>query len=140
MTQGVIEENCDLARGRGDRLDLPDARGKPPVKGTQGGVGSSDRYRGEPQERRGPAPRAARARREYLATGDLVARRQAKPGGKVLCARLGGKVVAALGDQFEREVWAEAVDLRQVLAEQHKQRCANIELRAVRLPAHAPAR
>ena len=27
MTQGVIEENCDLARGRGDRLDLPDARG-----------------------------------------------------------------------------------------------------------------
>ena len=42
MTQGVIEENCDLARGRGDRLDLPDARGKPPVKGTQGGVGSSD--------------------------------------------------------------------------------------------------
>ena len=37
-------------RGRGDRLDLPDARGKPPVKGTQGGVGSSDRHRGEPQE------------------------------------------------------------------------------------------
>jgi hypothetical protein len=58
----------------------------------------------------------------------------------VLCARPGGEVVAALGDQFEREVWAEAVDLRQVLAEQYKQRCANIELRAVRLPAHAPAR
>ena len=58
----------------------------------------------------------------------------------MLCARPGGEVVAALGDQFEREVWAEAVDLRQVLAEQHKQRCANIELRAVRLPAHAPAR
>jgi hypothetical protein len=58
----------------------------------------------------------------------------------VLCARPGGEVVAALGDQFEREVWAEVVDLRQVLAEQRKQRCANIELRAVRLPAHAPAR
>ena len=34
----------------------------------------------------------------------------------MLCARPGGEVVAALGDQFEREVWAEAVDLRQVLA------------------------
>ena len=59
----------------------------------------------------------------------------------MLCARPGGEVVAALGDQLEREIWAsEAADLRQVLAEQHKQRCANIELRAVRLPAHAPAR
>jgi hypothetical protein len=42
----------------------------------------------------------------------------------VLCARPGGEVVAALGDQLERKVWAEAVDLRQVLAEQRKERRA----------------
>jgi hypothetical protein len=126
VMQGVVEENRNLARGRGDRLDLADARGKPSVEGTQGGVGSPDRYRGEPQERRGPAARAARARREHLATRDLVARRQAKPGGKVLCARPGGEVVA--------------VNLRQVLAEQRKERRANIEHRAVRLPAQAPTR
>ncbi len=33
MTQGVVEENCELARGRGDRLD---ARGEPPVEGPPG--------------------------------------------------------------------------------------------------------
>jgi len=73
---------------------------------------ASDRHRGEPQERRGPAPRAARAGREHLATGDFVARRQAKPGGEVLCARPGGEVVAALGNQLERNVWGKTVDLR----------------------------
>ncbi len=68
VTQSVIKENRDLARSRGDRLDFADARGEPPVKGTQGGVGSSNRHRGEPQERRGPAPRAARTRRKRRAT------------------------------------------------------------------------
>src|SRR6201993_4876160 len=140
VTQGVVEENRDLACGGGGWLDLADARGEPPVKGSESGVGSSHRHRGEPQERRGPAPRAARARREHLAPGDLVAWRQAKPGGEVLGARPGGEVVTALGDQLEREVWAEAVDLREVLAEQRKERRANIEPRAVRLPAHATAR
>jgi hypothetical protein len=51
----------------------------------------------------------------------------------VLCARPGGEVVAALGDQPERKVWAEAVDLRQVLAEQRKECRANIELGTVQL-------
>ena len=36
----------------------------------------------------------------------------------MLCAWPGGEVVAALGDQLKREVWAEAVDLRQAFAEQ----------------------
>jgi hypothetical protein len=58
----------------------------------------------------------------------------------VLCARPSGEVVAALGDQLEREVWAKAVGLCQVFAKQCKERRANIELKAVRLSAHAPAR
>ncbi len=49
------------------------------------------------------------------------------------------EVVAALGDQLEREVWADAVDLRQVLAEQRKERRTNIERGAVRLPANGVA-
>ena len=53
----------------------------------------------------------------------------------MLCARPGGEVVAALGDQLQREVGAKAVDLRQVFAEQGKEGRANIELRAVRLPS-----
>jgi hypothetical protein len=44
---GRCRENRNLARGRGDRLDLADARGKPSAEGIQGGVGSSDRYRGD---------------------------------------------------------------------------------------------
>ena len=52
----------------------------------------------------------------------------------MLCARPGGEVVAALGDRFEREVWAEAVDLRQVLAEQRKQRCALLPAISRKLP------
>jgi len=38
----------------------------------------------------------------------------------VLCARPGGEVIATLGDQPEREVRAEAVDLGEILAKQFK--------------------
>ena len=36
VTEGIVEENRDLACGRGDRLDLADARGEPPVEGAPG--------------------------------------------------------------------------------------------------------
>src|SRR6476619_1027347 len=59
MAHGVIEQNCDLARRGGHRLGFADARREPPVERAQGGVGPSNGYGGEPQERRGPAPGAA---------------------------------------------------------------------------------
>jgi len=49
-----------------------------------------------------------------------------------------GKLSSPNSVERQREVWAEAVDLRQVLAEQRKERRANIELRAVRLPGACP--
>jgi hypothetical protein len=58
----------------------------------------------------------------------MIHRIQLLPGqtlrGEVLRARPSGKFVAALGDQLEREVGAEAVDPREVLAEQREERCA----------------
>ena len=36
VTEGIVEENRDLACGHGDRLDLADARGEPPVEGAPG--------------------------------------------------------------------------------------------------------
>ena len=56
----------------------------------------------------------------------------------MLGARPGREVVAALGDQLERQVRAEAVDLGQVLAEQRMQRRADIEGQRVRLLGSAP--
>jgi len=58
----------------------------------------------------------------------------------VLGARPRRKIVAAFGDQFERQIGTHAVDLRQVLAEQPIQRAAHIEPRSVRLPASPLAR
>src|SRR6516225_3348490 len=77
VTHGVVEQDSDLACGGGDRLGLADARREPPVESAQRRVSPSDGYGGKPQERRGPAPRTASARREHLAAGDLVTRRQA---------------------------------------------------------------
>lgn len=56
----------------------------------------------------------------------------------MLCARPGGEVVATLGDQPEREVRAEAIDLGEILAKQFKKRRADIEVRSVRFPVLAP--
>ena len=56
----------------------------------------------------------------------------------MLCARPSGEVVAALSDQLEREVRAEAVDLGEVLSKQRKKRRADIEVRPVRFPVSAP--
>ena len=52
----------------------------------------------------------------------------------MLCARPGGEVVATLGDQLEREVRAETIDLGEILAKQFKKRRADIEVRPVRFP------
>ena len=52
----------------------------------------------------------------------------------MLCARPGGEVVTTLGDQPEREVRAEAIDLGEILAKQFKKRRADIEVRPVRFP------
>ena len=49
-----------------------------------------------------------------------------------------GEFVAALGDQLEREVGAEAVDLREVLAEQREERCADIEDQRILLTGSMP--
>jgi hypothetical protein len=58
VTHGVIEQDCDLARRSGHRLGLTDARREPPVEGAQRGVGPSNGYGSEPQERRGASPAA----------------------------------------------------------------------------------
>ena len=51
----------------------------------------------------------------------------------MLCARPSGEIVAALGDQLQREVRTEAVDLGEVLSEQREERRADIEVQPVRL-------
>ena len=58
----------------------------------------------------------------------------------MLRARPCGQIVAAFGHQLERKIGANAVDLRQILAEQGVERLANVKSRAVRLPAAAAPR
>ena len=55
VTQGVVEQDGDLARRRSDRFGFADARRKASVEGPQRGLGAPDGDRGQPQQRRGPA-------------------------------------------------------------------------------------
>ena len=58
----------------------------------------------------------------------------------MLCTRPGGEVVAAFGDQLQREVRTETVDLGDVLSEQREERRADIEGQCVRLIGSGPTR
>src|ERR1700721_4870530 len=76
-TQGVVEQDCNLARRGVVRLRLADARREPPVESTQRRVGPSNGYGSKPEERRSSVPATACWGRERLAARDLVARCQA---------------------------------------------------------------
>ena len=123
VPHGIVEQDCDLARRGDDRLGLADARREPPVEGADWCYGS------KPQQCRS-APPERRVRRQHFALGDLVARRQAQPRGKMFCTRPGGEVVLAFSDQLEGEVRTKAVNLGDVLSEQREQRRARRKARA----------
>ena len=57
----------------------------------------------------------------------------------MLRARPSGQVVAALGDQLEREIRTEAIDPGDIFAEQFEQRRSDIKIQRVCRARHASA-
>lgn len=109
VTHSVIEQDCYLAGRRSDCLGLANAGRQSSIKGAECGISASDGYGSKAQKSCDPAAGSARSGREHFASGDLIARCQPQPR---------GKVVAAFCDQLQREVRTEAVDGGDVLSEQ----------------------
>src|SRR5450432_3645868 len=97
------------------------------IKGAERGVCTTDDHGSKAQKCCRPAAGSARSGRKHFPAGDLVARRQSQPGGKMLCTWPRGEVVAAFCDQLQQEVRTEAVDCGEVLSEQREQRLANVK-------------
>src|SRR5450432_1600225 len=97
------------------------------MKGAERGVCTTDGHGSKAQKCCRPAAGSTRSGRQHFAAGDLIARRQSQPRGKMLCTWPRGEVVAAFSDQLQREVRTETVDGGDVLSEQREQRLADVE-------------
>ena len=92
-----------------------------------------------PKQYRRPIRGASSPRAEDLAARYLVARREREPGGEVLRSSPPAHVGAALGDDSERGVRAEAVDLREVHAtDERVKRISDLEAGLVLRTTLAP--
>ncbi len=118
VTERVVDQHRDLARRRGDRLDLADSRGQPPVKAP-----SAVWVRPTaPAASRTAAPRPdCRSGACGSATAPEILLCGARPSQEAKCWALGqaARSEAALADQLERQVGTDPIDLGQVDPEDH---------------------
>ena len=91
-----------------------DAPGESPIERAERGLSATERHRGHPQDRRGAIGGRLRPRAEQAAAGDLVLGREREPRGEVLFGGPAVHVGANLGDEFQRGVRADAVNLREI--------------------------
>jgi hypothetical protein len=111
MPQRVVEQNGDFARGGGDRLGLPYARGQPSIERAQRSIGPPYRACRETQQGGSPIAGASRSRRQHPAAGDLVMRCERQPGREVLRCRPGGEGGPAFSNQLQRQRRPQASEL-----------------------------
>ena len=111
---GVVEQDGDLARGRGERFGFANARDQWSIEGAQRGVGSTHGDRGQSKVRDHAVGHLSRMSRQHLATADLASWRQRQPRGEMLGRAPSAQVGTAFGNQPQYQVRPEAVNLRQV--------------------------
>src|SRR5437867_444734 len=112
--QRAVDQDGELAGGRGDGLRFPDAEREASIKGAEGGLRLADRFGGEAERRRGAIGGRLCAGPEQAAARDFVIRGEGQPRGEVLLGGPPRHVGSDLGDGLETRVRAKAIDLRQV--------------------------
>ena len=125
--QGAIDEDGELARGGGEGLGLADADSQAAVEGAERGLAPDEAQGGHPKHggraiggRLGAGAKAPAAR-------DLVLRGEREPRREVLLGGPPAEVGPDLGQQLERGIGGDAIDLGEVGAGQVVERRAHVE-------------
>ena len=136
--EGAVDEDGELAGGGGEGLRLADADGQAPVEGAQRGLAADETHRGDAQH----GGRAIGGRlglgAEAPAARDLVLRGEREPGREMLLGGPPAEVGPDLGQQLERGIGGDAIDLGEVGAGQMVERRAQVEGRFIPVAAGHP--
>ena len=133
--QGAIDEDGELARGGGEGLGLADADGQAAVEGTERGLAPDEAQGSHPQHGGGAIGGRLGAGAEAPASGDLVLGGEREPRREVLLGGPSREVGPDLGEELERGIGGDAIDLGEVGAGQVVERRANVEGRFIPVAA-----
>src|SRR6266542_3456806 len=131
LLERAVDEDRQLAGGGGDGFSLAHPVGQAAIESAERGLGAAEAQGREAQDPRGPVGRGRGLGAQEPAAGDLVVGRQGEPGREVLLRGPAGHIGANLGEQAERAVGAEGVDLGEIDPGQLVQRRADVEARRV---------
>ena len=131
MSQRVVEQGGDLACRCSHRLGLADACGEPSIEGAQRHLCATDGYCSQPQQARRLCCRIAAFASKGLCPRDLVGRPGSSQGSEVFGVWPSGEIGSALTDEFQRQRRTQAMNLRQVDAEDRMQCGSRIEGRRI---------
>src|SRR5215472_9377454 len=124
----AVDEHGKFAGGGSNGLGLAGTRREAPVEGTEGGRGASETHRAAAQNGCGAIGRGRSPGAEQASARDLVVRRQGKPGSKVFFGGPTAHVGPDLGNDLQRGMRSDAVDLAEVgAASESMERAADVE-------------
>ena len=136
--QGAIDEDGELARGGGEGFGLPDADGQPPVESAEGGLAPDEAQGGHPKHGGRAIGGWLGAGAEATTARDLVLRGEREPRREMLLGGPPAEVGPDLGQQLERGIGGDAIDLGEVGAGQMVERRAHVKGRFIPVAAGNP--
>ena len=130
-----VDQDRQLARGRGEGFGLADADGQAAIEGPERRLASDQTQRGDAQDGGGAIGGRLGSGTEAPAAGDAVLGGEGEPGGEVVLGGPAREVGPDLGDQLEGVIGGDAIDLRHVDAGQVMQGGADVDVGFVPMPA-----
>lgn len=109
--QGAIDQHREFARGGGNRFGLAGADSQTPIESAERAGGAREAHRAAAQGCCGSISGWRSSGAEQASAGNFVVGGQRKPGGKMLFDRPAAHVETDLGNDLQRGVRADAVDL-----------------------------
>ena len=123
----AVDEQGEFASRRRNGFRFADAGRQASIERAEGRLGATQAHRGQAQDRRGPVGRGLRPGAEEATARDLVLRRQGEPRGEMFPSRPAAHVGADLGDETQRTVRANGMELREIDASERLEGAADVE-------------
>ena len=123
----AVDEQGEFASRRRNGFRFADAGRQASIERAEGRLGATQAHRGQAQDRRGPVGRGLRPGTEEATARDLVLRRQGEPRGEMFPSRPAAHVGADLGDETQRTVRANGMELREIDASELLEGAADVE-------------